>query len=393
MRYGVCDDTSANDSYNTRTHLTKTAKRKQQITDDYEFLENYDFISHLESTGLLTQYGESSWQKDTADDIHIDLDFMDDPFFFDEIKYFDNLNTKLESELLEIEHNTAVSTLKVQKKENLSGNRKVLWKKVAVIFYCLVTVVLLLGVSTILYKIVTAGEESYAFDSKEVIAVTQVPKENDEKPEVSKATEIKETAEPYESEEMVTPAEEFQDTVFIGNSLIVGLKQTCDIPGATFLACQSLDIRDAFDKAFVVNKEKDGKQTILEALEQRQYKKIYLMFGINELGWPYSDIFIDKYQEFVQEILKIQPKATIYVQSILPVTEQCSKTKEVFSKDNVMDHNELLQQMCGKLEVSYVDVFDYLSNDNGYLPEKESTDGIHLRKSAYEKWLYYLKKK
>lgn len=390
MRYGVFDDTSAKDSCNIGNHLTKTARRKQPITDDYEFLENYDFISHLGASGLLTQYEDSSWHKDTTDDIEIDLDFMDDPFFFDEINYFDNLNSELESELSEIENSAAVSARKSKKQERRRDNGKSFKRTMAILLYCLITLVLLLGVGTIFYKIVTAREESYAFNDQEVLATTIVPKEVKEKPGT---IETKASMVPNEPKETVSPKNEFRDAVFIGNSLTVGLKQTCDIPGATFLACQSLDIRDAFDKAFVVDKEKKGKQTILEALGRRQYHKIYLLFGINELGWPYPNIFIDRYKEFIGKIQKIQPTATIYVQSILPVTERCSRTKQVFSRENVMEHNALLQQMCAELKISYVDVFGYLSDDHGYLPEEDSTDGIHLRKSAYEKWLYYLRKK
>ena len=406
---------SANEDTSVGRYSIEPIRRRQKRTDDYEFLENYDFISHLEESGFLKQYRETSYQREATEEIHINLEFMEDPSFYHEVEYFDKLNKTLEKELVELDGKMATPPSAGKKPASHTNGRT--WKVQILVAICgLLATVLLLGGGYIYSGIFNNEEDAYAFDGLDRTTSTLQPVDIEGQPEAVKnvnAPDVKVTNAP---EGLVTDqtsagkqkdepntrtstnsvvnkveSQPFKDTVFIGNSLVVGLKQTCDIDGASFYACQSLDINDALEKAFVVDKNKTSKLTILEALSKRQFNRIYLMFGINELGWPYSEVFIDKYQELIRQIKKLQPSAALYVQSILPVTKSCSENKPVFSKKNVMERNKMLQKMSAAMKVNYLDVYNSLCNEEGYLPENNSTDGIHLRKTSYNKWLDYLK--
>ena len=52
-----------------------------------------------------------------------------------------------------------------------------------------------------------------------------------------------------------------------------------------------------------------------------RYGKVYIMLGINELGWPYVDVFAEKYAEMVRAVRDAQPDAQIYI--CLLYTSRC----------------------------------------------------------------------
>ena len=56
--------------------------------------------------------------------------------------------------------------------------------------------------------------------------------------------------------------------------------------------------------------------TISEAIGKERFSKVYLMFGINELGWGSIASFINYYGQIVDRIRQVNPEAIIYVQSI-----------------------------------------------------------------------------
>ncbi len=47
--------------------------------------------------------------------------------------------------------------------------------------------------------------------------------------------------------------------------------------------------------------------------------------------------------------------------------------------------------MAEEKQVYYLNVAEAVADDNGYLPEEASTDGVHLNKEYCAKWLDYLK--
>ena len=58
---------------------------------------------------------------------------------------------------------------------------------------------------------------------------------------------------------------------------------------------------------------------------------MYICYGLNELGWPYQNIFADEYKKTIEDIKKNQPDADIFVCVILHVTEKKSKSDKIFN--------------------------------------------------------------
>ena len=191
----------------------------------------------------------------------------------------------------------------------------------------------------------------------------------------------------------------FSDAVFIGDSRTDGLRLYSGIRGADFLAYKSLMIfhvvgNDKVDRKAVPLNGVGDKKTVLEWLDEKRYAKVYLMFGVNELGYGDDAAFTDAFSRTVDEIRARQPEAVVYIQSLVPIEpEKAYKTNPAawLNNDNVARYNELLRQVCADKGVVYVDVAAALTDEGGGLPPEGTTDGIHFTRSWYEKWYAYLK--
>ena len=146
----------------------------------------------------------------------------------------------------------------------------------------------------------------------------------------------------------------------------------------------------AISKAFV--KTNNGQKiTLLQDMKNKNIDSVYIMLGINELGWSYPQVFKVKYKELINEIRKVKTNCKIYIQSIIPVTKSRSESDKIFNNENIAKFNKLVQEVANEENVTYLDVQSALVNSQGYLPEEASTDGIHLDANYCKKWLEYLK--
>ena len=181
----------------------------------------------------------------------------------------------------------------------------------------------------------------------------------------------------------------FDDAVFIGDSRTEGLMMNTGLYNATAYVYKGLMVDTVFTKP-VINK--DGQKVpVMEALKSTAFSKVYVMFGINETGWISSEIFKEKYGEIIDGIKNINPDAVIYIQAIMPVTNEVSSTHSYVKNSKIEEYNVLLQELASEKQVYYIDTDKAVASADGSLPEDAASDGIHLAKAYCEKWLNYLK--
>ena len=183
--------------------------------------------------------------------------------------------------------------------------------------------------------------------------------------------------------------DDFADAAFIGDSRTVGLQMNTDKPKASFYASIGLNISTALTDS-AITLDNGNKGTVMDAMKERQFGRIYIMFGINELGWPYPDVFEEKYEKLIKQIKKVQPDAKIYVQSILPVSYLAANTNAVFTNENINSFNKYVKQAADNTDSIYLDVGSHFKDENGSLPVEASTDGIHLIREYCLEWMDYL---
>lgn len=180
----------------------------------------------------------------------------------------------------------------------------------------------------------------------------------------------------------------FEDALFIGDSRTQGLELYGSMDEATYFAAQGLMVNTALVKAVATV---DGQpMSIPDALERRSFGKVYIMLGVNELGWKSQDRFIQYYRELVETIHEKQPDAVIYAQSLLPFTREKSESDEVYNNTRIALYNGCIRQAIEGTGVVWLDVGAALQDESGCMPENSTFDGVHLKPEYCKKWETFL---
>ena len=180
----------------------------------------------------------------------------------------------------------------------------------------------------------------------------------------------------------------FNDAAFFGNSLVDGLHLFGGLEYGSFYAATSASVVNV---EITHNVERSGGNlTLFQALTEEAHGKIYILLGINEIGFE-PDYFIELYSALLERIRQLEPEADIYIMSLTPVTQACSEKSSVFNMDRIKVYNEALHALAEKCGYYYLDLCEALAGEDGFLPQEDSTDGIHLKQSKYLQWADYLR--
>lgn len=197
---------------------------------------------------------------------------------------------------------------------------------------------------------------------------------------------------PVEEGEERDSEEWFADAVFLGDSRTEGMQVYSGIRSADFIWHRGLSVFNAVSDDYRFY-EADGEQlTLLEALALKQYGKIYIMIGINELGYA-ANAYEKSLGELLDRVREEQPDAVIYLQTIPPVNEGMASAKGLKSyinNENVNAFNEAVVRQAREKQVALLDVASVFRTEAGDLAEDMAADGVHFRKEGYKLWTGYL---
>lgn len=204
--------------------------------------------------------------------------------------------------------------------------------------------------------------------------------------EAGEETKIQE-AEKQPLEFQTVGYEYFDDALFIGDSRTVGIMEYGGLEHATFFADSGMSV-------FGVQKKKIsvpgiGKVTLDEVLRERQYGKIYLMLGMNELGYRF-DAATRKYQETVEVIRAQQEDAIIYLCANMHVTAEQSEKDDIYNNENVNRRNEEIAALADGEQIFYLDVNERFDDESGSLATEYSSDAFHVLGKYYVDWVDWL---
>lgn len=181
----------------------------------------------------------------------------------------------------------------------------------------------------------------------------------------------------------------FDDALFIGDSRVAGLAMNSGT-NATFYAVTSFQLYRY--KTFKVVQTPNGKVPIFDAMPYDKFTKIYIKVGLNELGSVTDEPFLDAYTSLINDLRVMQPRAIIYIQAILPVTQVKSQTDKVHCNENIKKRNENLKSFAELMKCYYVDVGPYFADETGALKAETTADGIHMYSKYMPMWIDALRK-
>lgn len=186
--------------------------------------------------------------------------------------------------------------------------------------------------------------------------------------------------------------EYFSDAVFIGDSRTVGMFEYGGLENtAAFYASTGLTVFKLFDSAIVPVADSKEKITIEQALSERQFGKIYLMVGINEMGRGDLEGFLTRYKEAIVHMQELQPDAIIYLQGIMKVTTERSSQGDYISNEGIEERNAGIAALADNVKVYYLDVNPVFCDETGGMEPYYTTDGVHLMAQYIPLWKDFLK--
>ena len=263
---------------------------------------------------------------------------------------------------------------------------KKLWQHSYLVFL-LITCILIVPTTLVLQSCTTEEPETTVtttetpiISTTEATTVTTTTVTTTTLPSATTTTQRPTTAKPV--------ARSFPNTLFIGDSRTDGLRLYGKIQDATFFCVQSMSSFNTLKKELDV--KGFGKTTLSNLLDKKQFETVYLMLGINELGYN-LDTITSKYKEIVDAVKQKQPNAVVVVQATLHVTETKDKDNSVFTNARINDLNKRLATLVNEdVGIFFIDPNPAFDDANGNMHAEYSKDGVHYYGKYYPLWSEFL---
>ncbi len=173
----------------------------------------------------------------------------------------------------------------------------------------------------------------------------------------------------------------FDDALFIGDSRQQDFAKYSGMDNITVYADRGYQIYDTATKA--ITDPAVGKLTVYDGLaaNQHRFKKVYIMFGVNEMSGGADQSEMSKYYyRLIHEIKRMQPDAIIYLESVFHVTKTLSDARPVFSNEKINEKNRMLKKVAKDEGIVFLDLNEIpeFTNADGALVPEATDDGMHL---------------
>ena len=179
----------------------------------------------------------------------------------------------------------------------------------------------------------------------------------------------------------------FDDALFIGDSRTVGLYEYGGLGNAEVFAHSGMSIYKVFNEEFEL--QSGEKVTLETALQKKKFGKIYIMLGINELGYDF-DQTVERFNEAIALIRELQPEALIFIQANLHITNAKSEDSELFNNANIDLFNQAVGELADGKNIFYLDVNPLYDDEEGGLSEEFTTDHAHILGKYYVDWVDFI---
>ena len=183
----------------------------------------------------------------------------------------------------------------------------------------------------------------------------------------------------------------FEDAVFIGDSRMQGFRNLSGITKGSFVTAVGMELENFYTDSQIATAA--GNVTVLNALKNINFSKIYMMLGTNELGAYDMNQVGESYRQVLADIkqLSSSPDPIVYVYSVIYVDEPLVTTGDYVNNTNVDAVNMEILKMCKEEGYHYINLNEVLSNGYHGLISGAAEDGIHLNTDYCKEWLEYTK--
>lgn len=185
----------------------------------------------------------------------------------------------------------------------------------------------------------------------------------------------------------------FDTAVYLGDSRTEGLQLFGGLRYGTYYWARGMTVFRVDDPKYAIFDVDGELLTMIGALSRKEYSAVYIMVGVNELGYPASS-YEKNLAIFVDQVLAAQPNAVVYLQTLPPVNEEVgakSGLADYINNTNVSKFNAAIVRVATEKKVVLLDTAEVYRDENGILPAELASDGCHFVYGAYARWANYLR--
>lgn len=182
----------------------------------------------------------------------------------------------------------------------------------------------------------------------------------------------------------------FNDAAFLGDSRTLGISDYAGFDSADFYCDNGMTIFKLLGEDGVTYQKTGKKVDLNQVLQEKQYGKIYIMLGMNELGYGDTEMYLKQYREVVEQIQEWQPDAIIYIMANLHVSREKNNSETEFNNININDKNAASALLADGINIFYLDSNPLFTDEEGFLNADLTFDGVHLYAQHYDAWRKFL---
>ena len=154
------------------------------------------------------------------------------------------------------------------------------------------------------------------------------------------------------------------------------------------------DLKKYYDNKNIINQGVEGDTTedIINRLQTSIYdynvRKVILLIGTNDIGIGKDPI--ENIKLIINKIKSYDNSIEIIVESIYPInnTKNSKIKKDVIGARNnekIKETNKKIKEICKEKNITYVNVYDELTDKNGNLKLEYTVEGLHISDEGYKK--------
>ena len=178
------------------------------------------------------------------------------------------------------------------------------------------------------------------------------------------------------------------------NAMVIEKNENIVIFGDSITEIYPVD--EIFGSLPILKSGKSGYKTtdLLDNMKEMLYQynptKVILLIGVNDVLYDTSEEkqneTIENITEIIKKIKENRSKAKIYVESIYPVNKSLDDKFDFnVNNDVIINMNANIKKLCEKEKLTYINMYDELTDDNGNFAERYTYDGLHPSILGYAK--------
>ena len=180
----------------------------------------------------------------------------------------------------------------------------------------------------------------------------------------------------------------FENIAFLGDSRTQGFQLYSGLKTGAYYTAVGATVESVFTKKA---ETEGGKMPLLDAMAGKTYDMIYVMLGVNELGWNGTEIYHNQYAKLIDRLREDHPDSLVVLQTLIPVSAKQEAKKSYVNNTRIAAYNEGIRQLAEEKQCPYVDVASAMTDEKGCLRSDWTSDGVHLNTKGCKAWLEYLR--